>query len=62
MNPSDIKTRKEKTKILSLLNAMKEFNIPTVEHVDQNNFSEPVRVERFVIYSSIFVLLFIIAP
>lgn len=54
VNPSDIKTKKEKTKLLPLLNVMKELNYPNVdeEFVEHSEFvegiPETVRVDRSV--------------
>lgn len=54
VNPSDIKTKKEKAKLLPLLNVMREVSESNVveEFVDQNAYNEEtaetVRVERLV--------------
>lgn len=49
VSPSDIKTRKEKAKLVPLLNVMTEYSDPN--HVDNNKLPETVetvRVERLV--------------
>lgn len=72
VNPSDIKTKKERGKSLALLNVMTEYsnlngevvdeNVDVVDQnvdvVDQNNYTQTLRVERLVIDS--FTLIFFV--
>lgn len=54
VNPSDIKTKKEKAKLLPLLNVMKDFNVAHANEsfVVNNEFAEEypeaIQVERLV--------------